>query len=65
MTYTTGSTPKSADAVRRAAVFLHGKRDLVATAYDRLREVARRSDVELVEGDEPPTSQSCSAATAR
>ncbi|HEU5212300.1 MAG TPA: NAD(+)/NADH kinase [Gaiellaceae bacterium] len=54
MTSTTGSTPKSADAVRRAAVFLHGERDLVATAYDRLREVARRSDVELVEGDEPP-----------
>ncbi len=47
MTSKTGSTPKSADAVRRAAVFLHGKRELVASAYDRLQEVARRSGVEL------------------
>ena len=52
MTSTTGSTPKSADAVRRAAVFLHGRRDLVATAYDRLREIARRAGVELVEDGE-------------
>jgi NAD+ kinase len=54
MTSTTGSTPKSADAVRRAAVFLHGKRELVATAHDRLRSVAARAGVELVgEGDNP------------
>jgi NAD+ kinase len=54
MTSTTGSTPKSADAVRRAAVFLHGKRELVATPYDRLREVARRAGVELIEAGEHP-----------
>lgn len=49
MTSTTGSTPKSADAVRRAAVFLHGKRELVATAYERLCDVAARAGVELLE----------------
>ena len=54
MTSTTGSTPKSADAVRRAAVFLHGRRELVATAYDRLREIARRSDVELIDDGARP-----------
>ncbi|MGZ8695104.1 MAG: NAD(+)/NADH kinase [Gaiellaceae bacterium] len=54
MTSTTGSTPRSADAVRRAAVVLHGKRERLGDAEHRLRAVAERAGVELVErGDAP------------
>jgi NAD+ kinase len=49
MTSTTGSTPRSAEAVRRAAVVLHGKRERLGDAEDRLRTVAERAGVELVE----------------
>jgi NAD+ kinase len=48
MTSTAGSTPKSADAVRRAAVILHGKRDRIGDAEARLGAVAEQAGVELV-----------------
>ncbi len=48
MTSTAGSTPRSADAVRRAAVILHGKRERLGDAEARLRAVAEQADVELV-----------------
>src|SRR4051812_15229997 len=49
MTSTAGSTPRSADVVRRAAVILHGKRERLGDAPDRLRLVAERAGVRLVE----------------
>ena len=49
MTSTTGSTPRSAERVRRAAVVLHGKRDRLGDAVARLRAVAEREGVERVE----------------
>jgi NAD+ kinase len=49
MTSTTGSTPKSADAVRRAAVLLHGKRDRLGDAHARLQAVAQEHGVELLQ----------------
>jgi NAD+ kinase len=49
MTSTTGSTPRSADAVRRAAVVLHGKPERLGDAEERLRAAAERAGVQLVE----------------
>ena len=43
----------SAEPVRRAALVLHGRRDTVADAVPRVRELAEREGVELVEaGDD-------------
>jgi NAD+ kinase len=49
MTSTAGSTPRSAEAVKRAAVVLHGKTETLGSALERLHAVAREAGVELVE----------------
>jgi NAD+ kinase len=53
MTSTSSSTPRSAEKVRRAAVVLHGKRETIGPALERLHAVARDADVELVDDDQP------------
>ncbi|HVM68737.1 MAG TPA: NAD(+)/NADH kinase, partial [Gaiellaceae bacterium] len=57
MTSTTGSTPPSAEAVTRAAVVTHGKRETIGPALARLSTLARDAGVELVvdDGDPAPT----------
>ena len=50
-TSTPGSSGPSAEPVRRAALVLHGRRDTVADAVPRVREIAAQEGVELVEGD--------------
>jgi NAD+ kinase len=42
----------SGEPVRRAALVLHGRRDTVADAVPRVREIAEQEGVELVEGDQ-------------
>jgi NAD+ kinase len=54
MTSTTGSTPQSAEAVRRAAVVMHGKPATIGGAEERLGRVARDHGIELVDGDDAP-----------
>jgi NAD+ kinase len=55
MTSTTGSTPRSAERVRRAAVVLHGKAETIRPARERLRAVAEAAEVKLlVEGADTP-----------
>ena len=54
MTSTTGSTPQSAEAVRRAAVVTHGKPDTIGDARARLEAVARTHGVELVDDGDAP-----------
>ena len=54
MTSTTGSTPHSAEAVRRAAVVTHGRPGTIGDAAARLAAVARAHGVELVTQDEEP-----------
>jgi NAD+ kinase len=49
MRSTTGSTPRSAETVRRAAVVPHGKPETIGPALERLRAVAREADVELLQ----------------
>ena len=51
MTSTTGSTPPSAEAVRRAAVVTHGKAETIRPALVRVATVAREAGVELVLDD--------------
>jgi NAD+ kinase len=51
MTSTTGSTPPSAEAVRRAAVVTHGKAETIGPALVRVATVAREAGVELVLDD--------------
>jgi NAD+ kinase len=48
---TPGSSAPSAKAVKRAALVLHGRRDTVADAVPRVRELAEHEGVELVEDD--------------
>jgi NAD+ kinase len=48
-TSTPGSSAQSGKAVHRAALVLHGRRDTVADAVPRVRELAEQSGVELVE----------------
>ena len=48
MRSTTGSTPRSAEAVHRAAVVTHGKPEAIGPALDRLERAARRATVELL-----------------
>jgi NAD+ kinase len=48
MTSTSESQPKSAEAVRRAAVITHGKPATIGPALERLERVARESGVELL-----------------
>ena len=48
-TSTPGSSAPSGKAVHRAALVLHGRRDTVAAAVPRVREIAGRAGVELVE----------------
>jgi NAD+ kinase len=52
MTSTSESQPRSASAVRRAAVITHGKPGTIGPALARLEAVARRSGVELLLPDE-------------
>jgi NAD+ kinase len=49
-----GSKPRSAEAVGRAAVVLHGKPATVGDALDRVRAIAAELGVELVEPDGEP-----------
>jgi NAD+ kinase len=49
-----GSRPRSAEAVRRAAVVLHGKPATIGDALDRVRRIAAEAGVELVEADGDP-----------
>jgi NAD+ kinase len=49
-----GSRPRSAEAVRRAAVVLHGKPATVGDALERVRALAGEAGVELVEADGEP-----------
>jgi NAD+ kinase len=46
---TAGSSAPSGKAVRKAALVLHGRRDTVADAVPRVRELAEQAGVELVE----------------
>jgi NAD+ kinase len=48
MTSTSESQPKSAEAVRRAAVMTHGKPATIGPALERLERVARSAGVELL-----------------
>jgi NAD+ kinase len=48
MTSTSESQPKSAEAVRRAAVMTHGKPATIGPALERLERVARDAGVELL-----------------
>ena len=48
MTSTTGSTPQSGKAVRRAAVMTHGRAERIGPALGRLEALADRLGVELV-----------------
>ena len=50
----TGSTPPSAEPPRSVTVIAHGRRGTVGDALDRLRALAKESDVELVEPDAHP-----------
>jgi NAD+ kinase len=52
MTSTSESQPKSAEAVRRAAVMTHGKPGTIGPALERLERVARSAGVELLLPDE-------------
>ena len=52
MTSTSESQPKSAEAVRRAAVVTHGKRGAIGPALERLEKVAREAGVELLLPDD-------------
>ena len=52
MTSTSESQPRSASAVRRAAVITHGKRATIGPALARLESVARSAAVELLFSDE-------------
>ena len=56
MSSTTGSTPRSAEAVRRAAVVVHARPEVVAGAMERLERVAESRGVELV-GDDPAAAE--------
>jgi NAD+ kinase len=51
-TSTTRLQPRSAEAVRRAAVITHGKPTTIGPALDRLEKVARDAGVELLLPDE-------------
>jgi NAD+ kinase len=51
-TSTTKLQPRSAEAVRRAAVITHGKPPTIGPALDRLEKVARDAGVELLLPDE-------------
>jgi NAD+ kinase len=52
MTSTSESQPRSANAVRRAAVITHGKRETIGPALARLESVARGAGVDLLLPDE-------------
>jgi NAD+ kinase len=54
MSSTTGSTQRSAEAVRRAAVVVHARPEVVAGGMERLERVAESRGVELVQGDAAP-----------
>ena len=46
-----GSKPRSAEAVRRAAVVTHGKPEVIGDAVERLERAAEAAGVELVESE--------------
>jgi NAD+ kinase len=48
MSSTTGSTPRSGSAVRRAAVLTHGRPEAIGPALARVEAAAREAGVELV-----------------
>src|SRR2546427_7511854 len=48
MTSTSESQPRSANAVRRAAVLTHGKRETIGPALARLEKIAREAGVDLL-----------------
>src|SRR5438445_12149850 len=48
MTSTSESQPRSANAVRRAAVVTHGKRETIGPALARLEKIARDAGVDLL-----------------
>ena len=52
MTSTSESQPRSANAVRRAAVITHGKPATIGPALERLEKIAREAGVELLLPDE-------------
>ena len=54
---TPGSSAPSGKAVERAALVLHGRRDTVADAVPRVREIAGHEGVELVETDGEDTPE--------
>jgi NAD+ kinase len=47
-----GSKPRSAEAIRRAAVVTHGKPDTIGDAVERLERAARAARVGLVDADD-------------
>jgi NAD+ kinase len=49
---TPGSSAQSGKAVQKAALVLHGRRDTVAEAVPRVRELAQQHGVELVDADD-------------
>src|SRR5437016_1802694 len=48
MSSTTGSTPPSAEALRRVAVVTHGRTEAIGPALERVQAVAEASQTELV-----------------
>jgi NAD+ kinase len=54
MSSTTGSTQRSASAVRRAAIVPHGKPERVADSLGRVQALVRDAGVELVQPDADP-----------
>ena len=65
MTSTTGSTPLSAKAVRRAAVITHGKPQTIGPALARLTTVAREAGVELIVGPDEAEKHGVAPADGR
>jgi NAD+ kinase len=54
MSSTAGSTPRSASAVERAAIVVHGRPERVEDSVERVQALAREAGVEVVEPDESP-----------
>src|SRR5919201_581769 len=55
MSSTTGSTARSAEAVRKAAVITHGRPETIGVALERLERVAASRGVELLFSEEEAT----------
>jgi NAD+ kinase len=64
MTSTTGSTPQSASAVRRAAVITHGRAETIGPALERLGSIAAQAGVELLVDEAEAAKHSVAPAEA-